>query len=506
MPWWSILLICIGAFLLLVAIYDLTQKKHAILRNFPIIGHLRYMLEWVGPELRQYIVTDNNEELPFSRDERRWVYATAKQENPYFGFGTDDRIDAPGHVILKHSAFPVQDTHTDIAVPSPKVLGEWRNRERAFRPNSIVNISAMSFGSLSGPAVQALNEGARMSGCLHNTGEGGISDHHRHGGELIFQIGTGYFGARNPDGTFSLDRLVANAATADVKAIEIKLSQGAKPGLGGLLPGAKVTPEIAAAREVEVGVTVASPNGHSAFHDIAGMVDMIERVADATGVPVGIKAAVGQMGFWHELAQHMADTDRGPDFITIDGGEGGTGAGPLVFTDHVAYPFRTAMARVYQVFVDAGLNQQVTFMGGGKLGYTENAMVALALGCDVLNVAREPMMAIGCIQAQKCHTGHCPTGVATQNKRLVRGLDPTSKAVRTANYITGVRTEMLKVARAGGVSHPALLPSDAVEIVENTGRLVPVAEHFELEVPGPRYADSDVAALEQIMHSGVSAS
>ena len=210
------------------------------------------------------------------------------------------------------------------------------------------------------------------------------------------------------------------------------------------------------------------------------------------------------MGFWHELAEHMADTDRGPDFITIDGGEGGTGAGPLVFTDHVAYPFRTAMARVYQVFVDAGLNQQITFMGGGKLGYTENAMVALALGCDVLNVAREPMMALGCIQAQKCHTGHCPTGVATQHKRLVRGLDPASKAVRTANYIAGLRTDMLKVAHAGGVSHPALLPPDAVEIVETTGRLVPVADHFELKVPGPRYADADIAALEAAMTTGAS--
>ena len=497
MPWWSIVLICVGAFLVLVAVYDLTQKRHAILRNFPIIGHLRYILEWVGPELRQYIVTDNNEERPFSRDQRRWVYATAKQENSYFGFGTDDQIDAPGHVIIKHSAFPVEHTH-DLPVPAGKVLGEWRDREHAFRPSSIVNISAMSFGSLSDRAVEALNRGAHMADCLHNTGEGGISDHHRHGGELIFQVGTGYFGARNPDGTFSLDRLVESAATAPTRAIELKLSQGAKPGLGGLLPGAKVTPAIAAARGVEVGVTVASPSGHSAFHDIAGMVQLIETVAAATGLPVGIKAAVGQMGFWRELAAHMADTGRGPDFITIDGGEGGTGAAPLAFTDHVAYPFRTGMAKVYQEFADQGLNQQITFMGAGKLGYTANAMVALALGCDIINVAREPMMALGCIQAQKCHTGHCPTGVATQHKRLVRGLDVASKAERTANYIQALRADLLKVAHAGGVQHPALLPASAVEIVQDSGRPTPVTDYFDLTVSSARLSDTDRTALQSL--------
>ena len=499
MPWWLIVLIVIGGLLLGVAIYDVTQKRHAILRNFPIIGHLRYMLEWIGPELRQYIVTDNNEERPFSRDQRRWVYASAKGQNPYFGFGTDDDIDHPGHIILKHSAFPVADSDNNVPVPSGKVLGEWRNREYAFRPASIVNISAMSFGSLSGPAIQALNEGAKLSGCMHNTGEGGVSDYHLHGGDLIFQVGTGYFGARDAQGNFSLDRLVANAAEAPVKAIELKLSQGAKPGLGGLLPGEKVTPEIAAAREVPVGVTVASPASHSAFHDIGGLVDMIETIADATGVPVGIKAAVGQMAFWDELAAHMAEHERGPDFITIDGGEGGTGAGPLVFTDHVAYPFRTAMAKVYNVFVGADLHQKVTFMGGGKLGFPANAMVAMALGCDTINVGREPMLAIGCIQAQKCHTGHCPTGVATQDRRLTRGLDPTSKGVRAANYMDSLRADMLKVAHAGGAVHPALMPTDAVDIVDQGGSTVPVTRHFHLKPNIDRLSSADVAALEAVM-------
>jgi glutamate synthase domain-containing protein 2 len=296
-----------------------------------------------------------------------------------------------------------------------------------------------------------------------------------------------------------MDRLLETVASAPVRAIEIKLSQGAKPGIGGLLPAPKVTREIAEARGVPVGVTVASPARHRAFHDVSTMVALIEEIAAATGLPVGIKSAVGQMRFWEELSRHMAATQRGPDFITIDGGEGGTGAGPLVFTDNVAYPFRTAMARVYSTFVAERLHRDVVFIGGAKLGYPENAMVALALGCDMVNVAREAMLAIGCIQAQKCHTGRCPTGVATQSQRLARGLDATLKAERAANYIDALRHDLLRVAHAAGVSHPALVPTSAVEIVNADGTPVPVAAFYGIPPDVSQLHERDVDALNQVM-------
>jgi glutamate synthase domain-containing protein 2 len=308
MEWWLIVVIVIVALVVLTATRDLTQRKHAILRNFPVIGHFRYWLEAVGPELRQYIVTDNDEERPFSRDQRRWVYATAKAENPYFGFGTDSAIDAPGYLVIKHSAFPLppQDDHArhDVDMPGAKVIGQRHDRPHAFRPSSIVNISAMSFGSLSGAAIEALNRGAAIADVLHNTGEGGISSHHRHGGTLVYQMGTGYFGCRDTNG-FSLDVLAATVESAPVAAIEIKLSQGAKPGLGGVLPGAKVTAEIAAARGVSEGQTVVSPNHHAEFDDVDSMIDFIEVVAERTGLPVGIKSAVGDQAFWDTLAARI---------------------------------------------------------------------------------------------------------------------------------------------------------------------------------------------------------
>ena len=346
----SWLLIAGGVFLgalVVLAIYDLVQKRHAILRNFPVIGHLRYALESIGPELRQYIVTDNDEERPFTRDERRWVYATAKEQNPYFGFGTDNHLETPDYVVIRHAAFPYpapqQDKGRGHRLPSSKVLGEWRNRPGAFRPESIVNISAMSFGSLSAQAIEALNRGAGLSGCMHNTGEGGVSEYHRKGGDLIWQIGTGYFGCRRPDGGFDAAQFEETLGSAPIKAIEIKMSQGAKPGLGGLLPGAKVTAEIAEARGVPVGQTVVSPNRHQTFSDVPSLIDWVEELAAISGLPVGIKSAIGEAAFWHELAEEMASTGRGPDFVTIDGGEGGTGAAPMVFSDHVALPYRLGM-------------------------------------------------------------------------------------------------------------------------------------------------------------------
>src|SRR5580765_5262515 len=361
-----------------IVIYDLTQRQHAILRNCPILGHFRYWLEAVGPELRQYIVTDNDEERPFSRDQRRWIYASAKRENNYFGFGSDNEMELqPNYLIIKHDTFPLPTPHPgdpefdpQFRIPCAKVLGASRQRPKAFRPPSVINVSGMSFGSLSGPAVEALNRGCEIAGCLQSTGEGGVSSHHLNGGDLVWQVGTGYFGCREPDGRFSMARLKDMIARVpQIRAIEVKLSQGAKPGVGGLLPRAKITAEIAAIRGIPMDRDCISPAAHSAFRNADEMLDFIESIASETGLPVGIKSAVGDSRFWEELASLMAGGARGVDFITIDGGEGGTGAGPLVFTDHVALPFKVGFSRVQRIFTAHGVQQQIVFVGSGKLGF-----------------------------------------------------------------------------------------------------------------------------------------
>ncbi|MGD8288896.1 MAG: FMN-binding glutamate synthase family protein [Gemmatimonadota bacterium] len=500
---WGIL-----ALLLVVTVYDLVQKKHAILRSFPIIGHFRYILESVGPELRQYIVTSNNEELPFSRDQRGWVYASSKRQNTYHGFGTDDDPEhASNYLIIKHDTLGRMDTHHDevrdptYRLPCAKVMGGHRQRRHAFRPASVVNISAMSFGSLSSAAVQALNRGAAICDCLHNTGEGGISPHHLHGGELIWQVGTGYFGCRAPDGAFDRAEFLRKVEAHPVKAVEIKLSQGAKPGLGGVLPGAKVTAEIARIRGVPAGRTVVSPSSHRAFRSVDEMLDFAEDLADASGVPVGIKSAVGDLDFWRALADHMASEARGVDFITIDGGEGGTGAAPLAFTDHVALPFKVGFTRVYRIFAERGVHQDVVWIGSGKLGFPERALLAFCLGADLINVGREAMLSIGCIQAQRCHTGRCPSGVATQNKWLVRGLDPTHKAARLANYVMTLRQELTRLTHACGIDHPGLLSSDHMEILDGSFGGRPVREVFGYQ-PGWEFPSDEDAALVRVAMGG----
>ncbi len=489
-----------------LAAYDVLQKRHALLRNFPLIGHGRYLLESIGPELRQYIVTDNNSERPFSRDQRSWVYASSKLENNYFGFGTDNDVEhTDGYPIIKHRTFsdvvPASSPRVgeETPVPSAKVLGGPRGRRHAFRPQSLVNISAMSFGSLSAPAVEALNRGAALAGCLHNTGEGGLSPYHRHGGELVFQIGTAYFGVRDEDGRFDLQRLKDLVASAPVKAIEIKLSQGAKPGLGGHLPGPKVTPQIAEIRGIREGVDCISPSRHAEFGDVDSMLDWVELLAEETGLPVGIKSAVGDLAFWRELADRMAGRERGVDFITIDGGEGGTGAAPLVFSDSVALPFRVGFSRVYRIFAEAGLADDVTFVGGGKLGLPDNAIVAMALGADMLNIAREPMLSIGCIQAQKCHTDRCPTGVATQDPWLSRGLDADLKSVRAANYVRTLRRDLMKVAESCGVAHPALIDADDIDILRGSEVARPLREVYDYEPGWGRVSKARAAEITALM-------
>ncbi len=493
------ILIGIGAFLVLVALYDVAQRKHAILRNFPVIGHLRYMLEKIGPELRQYIVTKNDEERPFSRDQRRWVYASSKRQNNYFGFGTDNDLEREPHrLIIKHAPFPIPSPREgeagydpSYALPAAVILGGARKRKKAFRPASIVNISGMSFGSLSASAIEAINRGAAQCGCLHNTGEGGVSRHHQHGGELIWQLGTAYFGCRNDDGSFSKARLLESVAANPIKAIEVKLSQGAKPGLGGLLPAAKITKEIARVRGIARGRDCVSPPVHSAFSDVDSMLDFVEDIADGTGLPVGIKSAVGQLSFWVELADAMASGQRGVDYIHIDGGEGGTGAAPLVFSDHVALPFKLAMSRVYTIFAEREVADRVVWVGAGRLGLPHAALWALGLGCDLIHVAREPMLALGCIQAQRCHTGHCPTGVATQSSWLARGLHPQQKAPRVANYIIQLRKELLQLARACGRVHPALITLDDFDIIDDAFGAQSATELFGYRAGWGQRADAE---------------
>jgi len=318
-----------------------------------------------------------------------------------------------------------------------------------------VNVSGMSFGALGSHAISAINMGAKGAGAYHDTGEGGLSPYHLLGADVVWQIGTGYFGARGPDGKFSMDVVVQKVrANPQIRAIGVKLSQGAKPGKGGVLPAVKVVPEIAATRGVPVGQDVISPNAHSEFSSVDGMIDFIERIADATGLPVGIKAAIGETDTWAELARRMRERGQGPDFVQIDGKEGGTGAAPLTYADHVALPFKIAFARVYQIFQKEGVSRDVVWIGSGKLGFPDRAVFAFAMGCDMVAMAREVMMSTGCIQSLQCHTGQCPTGVATMDPWLQRGLVPEEKSQRVAKFIQGFRKEILALSHTAGYQHP----------------------------------------------------
>lgn len=479
-PWWSYVLLIF----LIIFIRDILQKKHTIQHNFPLVGHIRYFLESFGPELRQYIVSNNREELPFNRQQRTWIYASSKKENNMQGFGTDQDIYEPGYVFIKPAMMPfrLEESHPSFknpySCPSAKIVGP--HRLKPYQPKSMVNISAMSYGSLSGAAITSLNEGAKMGGCYHNTGEGGFSSYHAKGGDVVLNIGTGYFGVRDAKGNFSLEKLKAlTAKNQCIKMLELKLSQGAKPGKGGMLPGVKVTQEIADIRGVEVGKDVISPAYHSAFSDIPQMLDFIELMAEATGLPVGIKSAVGKLDMWETLAQKMNETGKGPDFITIDGGEGGTGAAPRSFADHVSLPWVYAFSSVYQIFQKYGLEKKIVFIGSGKLGMPEKAIMAFAMGADMVNVAREAMMSIGCIQAQKCHTNLCPVGIATNNKWLESGLDPALKSVRFFNYLKTINKEIVEISHACGYEHPSQFTMEDINIsMGDNNRTIPLSQAY----------------------------
>jgi glutamate synthase domain-containing protein 2 len=466
-PWWCYPIVCI----VVVAICDIFQKTHTIQHNFPVVGHLRYWIETIGPEFRQYIVANNREELPFNRRQRSWIYASSKKENNFQGFGTDQDIYSAGYVFVKPALLPkrLPPNHpyrtNPYNVPSPKVIGQSHNRKKPYRPKQIINISGMSYGSLSAAAITSLNKGAQKFGCYHNTGEGGFSPYHECGADVVLNIGTAYFGIRNDEGNFVLDKLVTlTDENPAIKMLELKLSQGAKPGKGGVLPGSKITKEIAKIRHIPIGKDVISPAAHSAFDDIVGMMQFIETMAEATGLPVGIKAAVGKLEMWHELTDIMLKTGKGPDFITIDGGEGGTGAAPPSFADHVSLPWVFGFSKVYKIFKDKGLTARVTFIGSGKLGLPAQAVMAFAMGADVINIGREAMLSIGCIQAQICHTNNCPSGVATQKKWLQAGIDPTLKSERFYNYAKTLTKEILEIAIACGHEHPCQFTMNDVDI------------------------------------------
>src|SRR3954452_14973590 len=486
---WLWIAVAVVAAFLLLAVHDLLQRRHAILRAYPVLGRMRFMLEKIGPELRQYWFASDKSERPFDRTERNWIYESAKQQPNTFGFGSETDLErSPNYLVIRHAPFPhptpsrgKPGAAPNFVMPSAKILGEHRGRPHAFRPQSAVNVSAMSFGALSAPAVVALNRGVKIAGCLQNTGEGGLSEYHLNGGELIFQIGTAYFGCRDKKGQLQPRHLKEAIARGPVRALEGKLSQGAKPGLGGLLPAAKMTKEIAEVRGVPADQDCVSPPGHTQFKDADGLLDFVEMLADETGLPVGVKSAVGEQQFWADLAKLMATTDRGVDFVTIDGGEGGTGAAPLVFTDHVSLPFKIGFSRGYGEFVRQELDRKVTFIGSGKLGLPESALFAFALGCDMVNVAREAMIAIGCIQAQICHTGRCPVGVTTQNKWLQRAIRPGDKAERLAGYVIALRGELYSLARACGVAHPSLVTADHLEVLNDHFEGVSVREMFGYE-------------------------
>lgn len=456
--WWMWIFIVF----VVIAIRDVfVQKKHTLSHNFPIIGHFRYMLEKIGPELRQYLVANNREELPFNRIERGWIYASSKKENNYEGFGTDRDIYAPQHIFINNAmmAFEIKEGHPNFYnnnfLPCAKVMGAYNKRAKPYRPASVINVSAMSFGSLSAKAVESMNKGVKLAGAYHNTGEGGLSPYHRNGGDVIFHFGTGYFGVRDGNGNFSLEKLIKLVnENPFIKAIEIKLSQGAKPGKGGVLPAAKISKEISEIRHVPLGKDVISPPTHSAFSNVPQLMKFIEDIADATGLPVGIKAAIGKLEQWEELTQLMVSTGKGPDFITVDGGEGGTGAAPPSFADHVSLPWTYGFSDLYKLFQTKKLTERVVFIGSGKLGLPGKAAMAFAMGADCINVAREAMMSIGCIQAQLCHTNRCPSGVATQSKWLQSGINIPLKSERLAQYFKTFRKELLEITHAAGYEHP----------------------------------------------------
>lgn len=468
-------------------IQDITQQKHSILRNYPVIGRLRFFFEIQGKYFRQYFFSNDRDEMPFDRATRGWIYKNAKNKGSMVGFGSTNDLRKPGSTIFVNAAFPILE---EDQLPTPSLHIGQGYCEHPFEAKSIINISGMSYGAVSKPAVRALSLGAAQAGCWLNTGEGGLSPYHLEGDcDLIMQIGTAKYGIRDEHGNFSPQR--AKELSKVVKAFEIKLSQGAKPGKGGLLPAAKVSREIAAIRGIPENQDSISPNRHKDINSIDELLDKINRLRELTGRPVGIKTAIGGWDFINELCDSInrRGVEYAPDFLTIDGGEGGSGAAPQSLMDHVSLPISEALPRVVDALIQSGLKNRIYVVAAGKLVTSAEGAWALCVGADFINTARGFMFSLGCIQAMRCHLNTCPTGITTHNVRLQNGLVVEEKYLRVANYARNVHKEINMIAHSCGLQHARQFKREHVRIVETAGKsialnmLYPYPEPLKRNIP-----------------------
>lgn len=436
-------------------IYDLIQTRHTILRNFPVLGHVRYFLEFLRPEIQQYFIATDEDELPFNRESRSLVYQRAKNIRDTIPFGTERDISSVGYTWALHSIVPKHLDEVEKRI--------WVGGPDCTKPYSAsrLNISAMSFGALSAKAIMALNKGAMIGGFAHNTGEGGLSPHHLQGGDIIFQIGTGYFGCRHNDGSFNDEEFKLEATRNEVQMIEIKLSQGAKPSHGGILPAAKLTEEIAKVRKVPMGKDVLSPIAHSAFDTPVGLLHFVKKLRDLSGgKPVGFKLCLGRKDEFLGICKAMLKTNILPDFITVDGAEGGTGAAPVEYTNFIGTPLEAGLVFVHNALVGINVRDKIRIIASGKVTNGFDLLTNIALGADMCNSARAMMMATGCVQSKQCNANTCPTGVATQNKRLQYGLVVDDKKNLVANFHKNTIKSFLEMVGALGLNTPSdLKPS-----------------------------------------------
>jgi glutamate synthase domain-containing protein 2 len=484
--------VLIGALFILI-IHDITQKKHTVLRNYPVIGRFRFFFENLGEYFRQYFFAGDRSEMPFNRATRAWIYREAKNEGGILGFGSTNDLREPGSIIFVNHAFPVLD---EDRLPTPSLIIGEGHCKHPFEARSIVNISGMSFGAISAPAVRSLSRGAREAGCYMDTGEGGLSPYHLEGScDIIMQMGTAKYGMRNHDGSLSAEKVKELAQV--VKAFEIKLSQGAKPGKGGVLPGGKVTAEISRIRGIPEGRDSISPNRH---YDIANMDQLLDKVAymrELTGRPVGVKTAIGGWDFVNDLCETVLrrGRDYAPDFLAIDGGEGGSGAAPQTLMDHMALPITEALPRVVDSLLQADLKRRIRVMAAGKLVTSARAAWALCVGADLVNTARGFMFSLGCIQALRCHQNTCPTGVTTHNKRLQRGLVVEEKFLRVANYARNMNKEIDMIAHSCGCRHARELKREHVRIVQTAGQSIALNMLYPYPAVGSRAVSKAAASV-----------
>lgn len=454
-------------------LFDVMQNKNALQKNYPVISHLRRIFMFLGRYFRVYFFSSDREELPFNRVEREWVHNASHNLPTMSAFGSTKDLSLTGTSIFVSCAFPT--LARDASPTAPMVVGPYC--KNPYTAKSLFNISAMSYGSISKPAIRALSLGAEMAECWLNTGEGGLSPYHLEGGaDVVFQIGTAKYGVRDKFGVLNEKKLVEVAAIDQIKMIEIKLSQGAKPGKGGILPGEKVSPEVASIRGIPVGKDSISPNRHLDIDSVQDILNMVEKIRSLTNKPVGFKSVIGAYGWLENLFQeiHRRGLESAPDFITIDGGEGGTGAAPLPLLDNVGIPIREALSIVANLLIKYDLKQRIRLIASGKLITPSDVAWALCAGADFVNSARGFMFALGCIQALKCHTNTCPTGIATQNPHLQKGLDPADKAVKVFHYVKNIVNEVEIIAHACGVHEPRLLKRYHVRIVQYNGESIPL--------------------------------